>query len=169
MTTNAAPIFSGELARRAGVGKETIRYYERRRLLPQPRKRESGYREYPPEAVDRIRFIRHAQALGFTLREIAELLYLNDAPDAECGEVLEMAMSKLEEVRSRIRRLQMFEGVLDRLARQCRAERPLRECPVIAGIFAEDPAEVVARVRTRAAGGGQSQTPTMDSRKGRRR
>jgi MerR family copper efflux transcriptional regulator len=69
----------GQLARRAGVGVQTIRYYERRRLLPPASRRESGYREFPPAALGRLRFIRRARELGFTLAEIADLLPASEA------------------------------------------------------------------------------------------
>jgi len=77
----------GKLAKRAGVGVETIRFYERKGLLPEPPRRYSGYREYPESAIDRVRFIRRAKELGFTLKEIGELLELRIRPGTTCRQM----------------------------------------------------------------------------------
>ena len=82
-----SPLRSGELAKQAGVNVETLRVYERKGILPQPPRRASGYREYPPDAVDRIRFIKRAQELGFTLKEIKELLELGADPQTTCADL----------------------------------------------------------------------------------
>lgn len=121
----------GQLARRAEVPLQTIRYYERRGLLPSPPRSPSGYRMYGPEALRRLQFIRQAQRLGFTLREIQELLDLRVEGEASCQEVRAVARRKLESVRERIRQLQALEEVLDRLARICPGEGPLSACPIL--------------------------------------
>ena len=95
--TEPSALKIGELARAADVGVETIRYYERRGLLTRPPRRASGYRQYPPQAVNRVRFIRRAQALGFTLREIEELLALRVDDERSCADVRALAREGLHE------------------------------------------------------------------------
>ncbi len=96
----------GEAAQRAGVGVETIRFYERRKLITQPPKPAGGgYRTYPEETVDRIRFVRQAQELGFSLREIVDLLSLRADPRADSADVRTRACRKLEEVDRKIGQL----------------------------------------------------------------
>src|SRR5574337_1056720 len=101
----------GELARRSGVGHETIRYYERESLLPRPQRTAANYRRYPPAAVARLRFIRMAKDLGYTLDEIRELLSLQDA-NGHRAQVKELAGHKLRQIRARIVELQRMEAAL---------------------------------------------------------
>lgn len=124
----------GELATAADVGVETIRYYERRGLIAQPPKRRSGYRQYPADAVTRVRFIRRAQALGFTLNEIEELLALRVDDERSCAEVRELARAKLTDIRGRIEELERMEKGLEKLARRCRGQGPTSECPILDAI-----------------------------------
>lgn len=120
----------GELARRAGVGVETIRFYEREGLLQDPPRRESGYREYPSESLIRLRFIRHAKALGFSLPEIQELLSLR-CSESSCCDVQQRIKAKIEDVRQKIRSLERIEGSLEELAASCVAVNGPGECPVL--------------------------------------
>lgn len=92
---------------------QTLRYYERRGLLPEPQRRASGYRAYPAEAARRLRFIKRAQELGFTLREIQQLLRLHDAPDAGCAEVRATAREKLADIERKLMSLRAMRRVLD--------------------------------------------------------
>lgn len=119
------------VAERAGVGVETIRYYERRGLVEQPPKPGRGYREYPESIVERIRFIKRAQELGFTLAEIRTLLELDDG---SCSETEALARHKLHTIDGRMRDLQAMHDVLSDLLRAC--ERNPREtgCPIIKAI-----------------------------------
>lgn len=121
----------GQVARRAGVHVETIRYYERRRLLAEPPRRRSGYRAYPVEAVRRIRFIKGAQDLGFSLDEIAELLEMRVTANTTCGDVRRLAETRLEIVEERIRMAQAMRRTLRKLIANCRAEKPLSACPIL--------------------------------------
>ena len=100
----------GELAREAGVGVQTVRYYERRRLLPTASRRASGYREFTRGALERLRFIRRAQELGFTLAEIAELLALRLDPHTTAADVKARAEQKIEEIDRRIHDLERIRG-----------------------------------------------------------
>lgn len=119
-------------AKRAGVGVETIRFYERRGLVKQPaRPRSGGYRFYDDEVVERIRFIRQAQELGFSLREIEELLSLRADPAADCADVRGQAVAKRVEVDRKITQLQHIRGALDALIASCPGGGALRACTII--------------------------------------
>jgi len=129
----------GQLAKQAGVGVETIRFYEREGLIPEPeRRRSSRYRQYPPQAVRRVRFIRHAKELGFTLKEIQELLELRVAPDSTCADVRHRARVKVADIEGRIESLRRMKDALERLARKCRGKGPTTECPILEELDRED-------------------------------
>lgn len=121
----------GAVARQAGVNVETIRYYERRGLLAQPRKPRSGYREYPLESVRRVQFIKRAQKLGFTLSEIKELLALRAAPRAQCADVLRQAEAKTRGIEEKIRGLEAMRKALAKLMAECSGRGPASECPIL--------------------------------------
>lgn len=121
----------GQVAKKGGVNIETVRYYERQGLIPPPPRRESGYREYPEETVKRIRFIKRAQELGFSLREIAELLALRVGPGTTCGEIRKVAEAKIADIEGKIRTLQRMMGVLLKLAAACSGRGPTSECPIL--------------------------------------
>lgn len=121
----------GRLAEGAGVNVETIRYYERRGLLPEPHRTESGYRQYSPDAVRRIRFIKRAQALGFTLDEIAELLRLRVAPGTNCNAVEARAKQAIARINAKVVELERMRLPLRRLVRACRRRQPSDECPIL--------------------------------------
>lgn len=119
-------------AERAGVGVETIRFYERRGLIKQPpRPRSGGYRLYEDAVVERIRFIRQAQELGFSLREIKELLSLRADPAADCSDVRVQAVTKREEVDRKIAQLRRMGAALDVLIASCPGGGALRACTII--------------------------------------
>jgi Hg(II)-responsive transcriptional regulator len=121
----------GEVADAAAVNVQTVRYYERRGLLEEPPRTPGGYRKYEATAVDRIRFIRRARDLGFTLTEVEELLELR-VEDAEgCPGIEARTATKLEEVRRKISELQRMEGVLEELIADCRNRSPTEECPIL--------------------------------------
>src|SRR6266704_573222 len=93
---------TAQVARQAGVNIETLRFYERQGILAEPPRRASGYREYPPETVSRVQFIKRAQELGFSLREIKELLDLTTVPRAKSGRVRQLAQAKVAEIDHKI-------------------------------------------------------------------
>lgn len=129
----------GKLALAAGVGVETIRYYERSGFLPKPERLASGYRVYSTASVNKVRFIKEAQALGFTLKEITDLLGLTDDPDADCATVNKKARAKLTEIDDKIRRLKAMRTSLNKLAKYCPAdEQPLSECSIINHLYGVD-------------------------------
>lgn len=121
----------GQVAKQAGVGVETIRFYEREGLVEEPARRPSGYRQYESEVVHRIRFIRHAKELGFTLREIKELLEFRVESDCRCDKVLALAKAKIDDIEQRIRKLQKMKRALSALARDCQQGRPSDACPIL--------------------------------------
>jgi Hg(II)-responsive transcriptional regulator len=137
----------GELAERAGVGVETVRYYERRGLLPRPARRAGAFRQYDEEAVRRLRFIKRAQWVGFTLREIGELLALRVEPGAGCEDVRRRAEDKLAEVDEKMRDLQRMRRALGGLIDQCGGSGPIdRGCPILEALedHAEGPGDEVS-------------------------
>ncbi len=121
----------GELARKAEVNIETIRYYERRGLLPEPPRSSSGYRQYSLEAVARIQFIKHAKELGFSLKEILDLLSLRVDPDTTCADVKRMAEAKIESIERKISSLQKMKKALAKLKAECEGRGPVGECPIL--------------------------------------
>lgn len=121
----------GRLAKSVGVNVQTLRYYERLRLLIPSHRRPSGYRLYSEDAVRRLRFIKNAQALGFTLREIADLLNLRVTSTARCGDVQRKAQAKLEQVDAKLRELRALAKSLRELIVTCRAGQPTARCPIL--------------------------------------
>lgn len=121
----------GVVAKRARVNVQTIRYYERRGLVSPEDHRESGYRLYSGEAVKKIRFIKNAQELGFTLGEILGLLKLQVSHRSKCGEVKRKAEGKLNDVRSRIDSLKAIEKALIELVDTCRSRAATDSCPIL--------------------------------------
>lgn len=126
----------GEVARRAGVKVETLRYYERHGLVPEPARSAAGYRQYGADTVRRIRFIRRAKALGFTLAEIRELLGLRAAPGVSCADVRAQAEAKIAEIDTRLQALVRMKSALARLAREC-GTGPVSECPILEALDAD--------------------------------
>ena len=121
----------GQVATAADVNVQTIRYYERRGLVATPRRTAAGYRQYPNDAVARLRFIKHAQELGFSLQEIQDLLGLRVQHGAACDTVERKTRQKIEVVQQRIRDLQRMKRTLERLAASCTARRPTDDCPIL--------------------------------------
>jgi Hg(II)-responsive transcriptional regulator len=127
----------GQLAQKAGVPIDTVRYYERQGLLPPPQRRASGYREYTARDVSRLRFIRRAKDLGFTLQEIQDLLVLSAARHADRAEVRALAARRLADIEHRIRELEAMRSVLANLVRHCSGHGPVDDCPIIENLLAE--------------------------------
>jgi MerR family copper efflux transcriptional regulator len=125
----------GKLAKESGVNLQTIRYYERRKLIASPKRNSSGYRQFPADAVQRILFIKHAQGLGFSLREIQELLNLRLSHSVStCADVRRTAERKIEEIENKIHSLTRMKRALSKLAAQC-SEKKKRtnknDCPLL--------------------------------------
>ncbi len=118
----------GQLARLAAVNVETIRYYQRIGLIAEPPKPDQGYRRYSHQVLDRVRFIKRAQELGFTLKEIAKLLSLSEA---RCGDVQALAELKYDNIQAKIADLHRLASVLKDLLLQCQANPDNAGCPII--------------------------------------
>ncbi len=129
----------GRVAENAGVGVETVRFYERKGLIAQPMRPEHGFRVYSDDAVRRLRFIRQAQELGFSLREIEDLLALRTDPGSDCADVRERAVTKLDDVESKIRQLRRIRGALKQVIAACPGRGALNGCSIIEAM--ENPEE----------------------------
>lgn len=125
------PLRIGEVAKRTGVSVETVRFYEREGLLAKPARLPSGYREYPEEVLYRIRFIKRAKKLGFSLKGIAELLALRHDPSRSACEVREAAERLIAEIEERISTLELMRSSLVELTRACTGAGTTRECSIL--------------------------------------
>lgn len=130
----AVALTRGGLAKRAGVHAETLRFYERQGLLPPPPRGRRGYRLYPRSSVERVRFIKRAQGLGFTLQEVRELLSCLESAESTCGDVRQRLERKLEELRRRMEDLRSQHEALTRFAASCPGDGPIDACPLRRGL-----------------------------------
>ena len=121
----------GRVAKEAGVNLETIRYYERQGLVPKPPRTRAGYRFYTPEAARRVHFIKRAQELGFSLKEIRELLALRVDTKTTCADVRRRAQAKIADVEAKIRALQEIRKALARVTAACTGRGPASACPIL--------------------------------------
>ncbi|MGR3779019.1 mercury resistance transcriptional regulator MerR1 [Bacillus paramycoides] len=121
----------GELAEKCGVNKETIRYYERLGLIPEPNRTEKGYRMYSLQMVDRLNFIKRTQELGFTLNEIDKLLGVVDRNEAKCCDIYDFTVLKLEDIQGKIQDLKKIKQMLIDLKERCPENKDIYECPII--------------------------------------
>lgn len=124
--------FVSQLANEAGINVETIRYYEKVKLLPKPKRKESRYRIYNENDLSRLRFIKRAKELGFTLKEIKELLALKIDSKAKCGDLKEIAEVKIEDIKKKVRDLNKIKKHLKLLVNQCvNEELSVEDCPIV--------------------------------------
>ncbi len=121
----------GKVAGSSGVSIDTVRYYERKGLIPTPPRKESGYRLYTDETIKRILFIKSAQELGFSLKEISELLALRVESRKSCAEVMGLTRQKMDEVSRKIESLESIRAVLGKLNSQCKARKLSSPCPIL--------------------------------------
>ena len=127
----------GAVAKAAGLGVDAVRFYERQGLIEEPRRRPSGYREYEPEVVLELRFIRDAKGLGFSLKEIRELLSLEADATARAADVRKLAQRKLRDIAVRIQSLQAMEQALRALVDGCPGEGPTGDCSILRALNRE--------------------------------
>jgi MerR family copper efflux transcriptional regulator len=125
------------LAREAGVNLETVRYYERRGLLPKPPRSASGYRLFPSDAARRLRFIRRAQELGFSLKEIRELLSLRVSRTTTSRDIRARTEAKIDDIEAKIRSLESIKKTLRKLTAVCNGCAPLAKCPILESLDRE--------------------------------
>ncbi len=128
---SSIPLTISKLASRGDVNVTTIRYYERRGLLPKPSRTASGYRLYADDVVRRLRFIKQAQLLGFSLTEIQDLLSLRMQPDTTCADIRLLAKEKIAAVDRKISDLHRIRSALTKLSSACRGKGPTSECPIL--------------------------------------
>ena len=131
----------GEVARLAGVNVQTLRYYERRGLIPEPTRSAGNYRVYPDVTVTRVRFIKRAQSLGFELEEVRDLLQLHDAPNRAPLKVRALAKSKLENIEQKMAELSRMRDVLRQLITECKQRKRNRCCPILDAL--QDEADLI--------------------------
>ena len=128
----------GRVARDAGLEIDTVRFYEREGLLNRPARTAAGYRHYSSDAVSRLRFIRQAKELGFSLSEIKELLALRVTPGKSCSDVRAHADHKIADVDRRIASLKRMRGALVKLASACSGKGPVSQCPILEALEKEE-------------------------------
>lgn len=138
MDARATGLTIGKVANSAGLAIDTVRYYEREGLVEKPSRSPAGYRHYRPDVIARLRFIRQAKELGFTLSEIRELLALKVAPGKSCADVRARAQAKIADVEQRIAQLDRMKRALARLAASCSGRGPTSECPILDALETRD-------------------------------
>ena len=129
---------TAKLAKGGGVNVETIRYYERHGLLPKVPRTASGYRQFTEDHAIRLRFIRRAQALGFTLKEVKELLALRVRPGSSCADVRRKAEGKITDVDQKIRHLQAIRRALMKLTATCAGQGPMTNCSILEALDGQE-------------------------------
>jgi MerR family mercuric resistance operon transcriptional regulator len=127
----------GEVAKQAQVHIETLRYYERTGLIARPPRNESNYRLYPVEAVRRVQFIKRAQELGFSLKEIMELLALRTTPETSCADIRTRALDKVTAIEEKIRALHAMKQMLAELVAACSGQGAITDCPILVSLDTE--------------------------------
>src|SRR5229473_2692676 len=131
-------ITTSQLAKRGGVNLQTIRYYERTGLLPKPPRSGSGYRQFSPESVRRVRFIKRAQELGFSLKEIKELLALRIAPGSTRTDVRKRAEARITDIDEKLQHLRSMRKALVRLTESCCGSGPASDCPILESLSLDE-------------------------------
>lgn len=134
---NTKPLTIGRLASEAGINLETVRYYERQGLMPKPPRSSSGYRLFPIDAAQRLRFIKRAQDIGFSLKEIRELLALRVSPRTSSAEIRKRAEAKITDIEGKIKTLESMRKSLRKLTNACAGCGPISECPIIESLDRE--------------------------------
>jgi len=125
----------GRLAKEVGINLETIRYYERRGLISEPPRNKSGHRQYSQEAVKRTDFIKRCQTLGFSLKEIEEILELRITPESSCADMKSRVAKKLTDVDKKVDELVQIRDALNRLLKKCTGKGPIGSCPILEELY----------------------------------
>ncbi|MCZ6566015.1 MAG: MerR family transcriptional regulator [Gammaproteobacteria bacterium] len=121
----------GEVANKSHVGVETVRFYEREGLIALPKRNVSGYRQYSESAIKQIQFIQHAKTLGFSLKDIRELIKLKSTRDARCKSIKSTAKAKIADIQEKIDALKRMKMALEPLVAQCKSSDPISDCPIL--------------------------------------
>jgi Hg(II)-responsive transcriptional regulator len=128
----------GRLAKQAGLGIETVRFYERQGLIEPPPRTDSNYRIYPKEEVNRLKFIKSAKNLGFTLKEIKELFELQQDPHTTKADIKKRTVEKIEDIKKKVRDLSRIQEALEHLSESCDGRGPLSECPILDALTGDE-------------------------------
>ena len=128
----------GRLAKKVGLGIETVRFYERQGLIEPPPRTDSNYRIYPEEEVGRLRFIKKAKSLGFTLNEIKELMFVRHDPHATKADIKDRTLVKIRDIEEKIADLTRIKAALEHLASSCDGHGSLDECPILAALDSDN-------------------------------
>ncbi len=128
----------GSVARASGVNTQTVLYYERRGLLPKPPRDRNGYRVFDDKTVERIRFVKRAQKLGFSLRQIGELLALHEDSSATCGDVKTSAKNHIEDIKKKINDLDRMQKARETLLRSCPCKGSLSHCSILGALWEDE-------------------------------
>lgn len=145
------PFTIGELAVAAGIGVETVRFYERQGLLERPSKPLHGYRHYPAETLKRIEFIRRAKAIGFSLKEVRDLLALRARPGTPCKSVRERALAKRDAIDAKIQELEQLREAVEELVEVCTGAVAVEQCSILGALDGIDDREEHRVVRSRSS------------------
>ena len=124
----------GKVAEKSSVGVETVRFYEREGLISMPTRTYSGYRQYSESVVRQIQFIKHAKTLGFSLKEIGELIKLKSVRNARCKDIKERTEAKISDIEDKIVSLERMKKALQPLVVQCKASDPISDCPILGAL-----------------------------------
>ncbi len=135
---NPSHLTVGEVAKQARVNVQTVHYYERRGLIPNPPRNESNYRVYPADTPRRIRFVHRAQELGFSLKEIKGLLELRAGPRSRCDQVRRRAEAKLGDIDDKVRTLERMRKSLAKVVAECAGAGPVTDCPILEALDGEE-------------------------------
>jgi MerR family mercuric resistance operon transcriptional regulator len=128
----------GQVAKQTGVTVETVRFYEKKNLIAAPQRSDAGYRQYPPETVKRVRFIQNAKEVGFTLKDIGELLSLSQKPGTSCAGINMHATQKMKEGNQKIHDLKRIRNALGHMIMKCNFRRDLSGCPILDELEPDD-------------------------------
>ena len=128
----------GQVAKQTGVTVETVRFYEKKNLVAAPQRSDAGYRQYPPDTVKRVRFIQNAKDVGFTLKDIGELLSLSEKPSTSCASIKLHATQKMKEVDQKIQDLERIRNALGQMIVKCNFRRDLSACPILDELELDD-------------------------------
>lgn len=121
----------GQVAKQSGVSVETVRYYEKEGLLEVPERKESGYRQFKGDTIARLSFIQQAKKLGFSLKEIGELLSITSDATTVCNDVKQLSQDKLVDIENKIKMLQQMRKSLKKLIDVCPGQAPINDCPIL--------------------------------------
>lgn len=130
----------GAVAKQAGISVEAVRFYEKQGLINTPSRNDSGYRVYSPDIINQLLFVTRAKELGFSLKEIKELLILRDSPGITCAEIKNQTENKIADIERKITDLKIIKSFLDKLVKSCPGKGTIKKCPILKTITSKNEA-----------------------------